>query len=238
MKTHARARTTKRKVLVVDDHPVVREGVALRINRESDLVVCGEAETAPAALRNIARCLPDVVIVDLSLPNGHGLELIKDLRSQYPELPVLVFSMYDESLFAERALRAGALGYVMKQEPPERLLEAIRTVLQGNYYVSKKATGAFLQNYFHQSIGSVANLTDRELEVFQLIGQGVGTRKIAERLGRSVKTIETHRARIMEKLSVGSASELVVHASRWVEGGPPQTAAGDARRGMGRRARG
>ncbi|PYJ99585.1 MAG: DNA-binding response regulator [Verrucomicrobia bacterium] len=202
MKKHkiARARSGKQKVLLVDDHPVVREGLAERINRERDLVVCGEAQNAREALRAVASLQPDIVILDLSLPKGHGLELVKDLRTLHPDLRVVVFSMHDESVFAERALRAGAHGYVMKQEPPERLLVAIRTVLRGDYLTH-----------------SVARLSDRELEIFQLIGQGVSTRKIADRLGRSIKTIETHRTRIKEKLAVKSAAELVHRATCWVE---------------------
>jgi len=214
-------RSRKRKVLIVDDHPVVREGLAQRINRERDLTVCGEAQTARDALRAVASLQPDIVVLDLSLPSGHGLELIKDLKPLMPDLRVLVFTMHDESIFAERALRAGARGYVMKQEAPERLLAAIRAVLRGDYFVSERASAGFLQTFFNRpaegTSRSVMRLTDRELEVFQFIGQGVGTREIALRLGRSVKTIETHRARIKEKLSVRSAAELVCRANRWVE---------------------
>ncbi|PYJ55458.1 MAG: DNA-binding response regulator [Verrucomicrobia bacterium] len=217
----ARARYGKQKVLLVDDHPVVREGLAERINRERDLVVCGEAQNAREALRAVASLQPDIVILDLSLPKGHGLELVKDLRTLHPDLRVVVFSMHDESVFAERALRAGAHGYVMKQEPPERLLVAIRTVLRGDYFISESASSTCLQAFFSRSTKavthSVARLSDRELEIFQLIGQGVSTRKIADRLGRSVKTIETHRTRIKEKLAVKSAAELVHRATCWVE---------------------
>lgn len=223
MKGHkkVRGRSTKHKVLLVDDHPVVREGLARRINCERDLTVCGEAETARDALRAIASLRPDIVVVDLSLPRGHGLELIKDLKILHPKLRVLVFTMHDESLFAERALRAGARGYVMKQEPPNRLLAAIRTVLKGDYFLSERTSTEFLGTFLRQSArntaASVTRLTDRELEVFELIGQGVGTREIASRLGRSVKTIETHRLRIKVKLALKSAAQLVCCASRWVE---------------------
>jgi len=217
----ARARSGKQKVLLVDDHPVVREGLAERINRERDLVVCGEAQNAREALRAVASLQPDIVILDLSLPKGHGLELVKDLRTLHPDLRVVVFSMHDESVFAERALRAGAHGYVMKQEPPERLLVAIRTVLRGDYFISESASSTCLQAFVSRSTKavthSVARLSDRELEIFQLIGQGVSTRKIADRLGRSIKTIETHRTRIKEKLAVKSAAELVHRATCWVE---------------------
>jgi DNA-binding NarL/FixJ family response regulator len=223
-KKKASARSAKRKVLVVDDHPVLREGLAQRINSERDLAVCGEAESARDALRAVANLQPDIVVLDLSLPNGHGLELIKDLKTLQPEVRVLVFTMHDESIFAERAIRAGARGYLMKQESPERLLEAIRTVLRGDYSVSEKASSAFLKSFFAQTqqspeggASAVARLTDRELEVFELIGQGISTRQIARRLGRSVKTIETHRARIKEKLAVKSAAELSYRASLWAE---------------------
>jgi len=216
-----RTRSGTRRVLLVDDHPVVREGLAQRINRERDLMVCGEAQTARDALGAIASLQPDIVVLDLSLPNGHGLELIKDLQILHPEIYVLVFTMHDESLFAERAMRAGARGYVMKQEPPERLLAALRAVLRGDYFVSDNASSAFMQSFFSQPAKarspSVERLSDRELEIFQLLGQGMGTRQIADRLGRSVKTIETHRARIMQKLAVKSAAQLVCYASRWVE---------------------
>jgi DNA-binding NarL/FixJ family response regulator len=216
-----RTRSGKYKVLLVDDHPVVIEGLAQRINRERDLVVSGEARSAREALRALAEVQPDVVVVDLSLPRGHGLQLIKDIKTLQPILPVLVFTMHDESIFAERSLRAGARGYVMKQEPPERLLAAIRTVIRGEFFVSEKTTSSFLQTFLQQPTGSqgktIARLSDRELEIFELIGQGVGTREIAEQFGRSIKTVETHRARIMQKLSVKSAAELVVRASRWVD---------------------
>src|SRR6266545_4728726 len=157
MKGHktVRGRSTKHKVLLVDDHPVVREGLARRINCERDLTVCGEAETARDALRAIASLRPDIVVVDLSLPRGHGLELIKDLKILHPKLRVLVFTMHDESLFAERALRAGARGYVMKQEPPNRLLAAIRTVLKGDYFLSERTSTEFLGTLLRQSLGGV-----------------------------------------------------------------------------------
>jgi DNA-binding NarL/FixJ family response regulator len=217
------SRISKHKVLVVDDHPVVREGLTERINRESDLVVCGEAQSAPEALRAIVRLQPDIVVLDLSLPKGHGLELIKDIRVMHPRLPVLVFTMHEESLYAERALRAGAQGYVTKQEPPGRLLSAIRAVLRGGYSLSPEASSGLMQNLLHHPGGaqvpSITGLTDRELEIFELIGQGVGTREIAARLGRSVKTIETHRARLKEKFQLKSATELVCRASRWVQTG-------------------
>jgi len=208
-------------VLLVDDHPVVVEGLAQRINRERDLVVSGQARSAREALRALADVQPDVVVVDLSLPRGHGLQLIKDIRNLEPALPILVFTMHDESVFAERTLRAGARGYVMKHEPPEQLLAALRAVIFGDFFVSKRTTSAFLQTFLQQPATSqgksIAALSDRELEIFELIGQGIGTREIAEQFSRSIKTVETHRARIMEKLAIRSAAELVVCASRWVD---------------------
>ena len=222
-KKQAPARAGKRKVLLVDDHPVLREGLTVRINRETDLTVCGEAAGAREARRAVARLHPDIVVVDLSLPDGHGLELIKNLRAHYADLLILVFSMHDESLYAERALRAGARGYVMKQEPPERLLAAIRSVLCGGFALSEK-TSAELIGHFSKPRSSgaapvIASLTDRELEIFQLVGRGVGTREISVQLGRSIKTVETHRARIMEKLHVKSAAVLVSRAAAWVATG-------------------
>jgi DNA-binding NarL/FixJ family response regulator len=209
---------------LVDDHPVVREGMAQRVNREPDLAVCGEAQMVEHALHSIVELRPDIVVLDLSLPDGHGLELIKDLKAIDAGLRVLVFTMHEESLFAERALRAGARGYVMKQEPPERLLDGIRAVLRGDYFVSGKATSAFLESFFSQpknATGSaVGRFTDRELEVFQLIGRGKSTRAIAGQLHRSVKTIETYRARLMKKLSISTAAELVCRASQRTDAGP------------------
>jgi DNA-binding NarL/FixJ family response regulator len=153
----------------------------------------------------------------------HGLELIKDIRAQHKRLPVLVFTMHEESVYAERALRAGAQGYLMKQERPERLMEALRTLMRGDYAISSEFTGRILRAMLHphaqRPLPSVRSLGDRELEVFQLIGQGIGTREIATRLGRSVKTIETYRSRIKEKLELKTATDLVRHAVRWVETG-------------------
>ena len=211
----------KHKVLLVDDHPFMREGLAKRINQEADLVVCGEAASAREARRAVARLHPDVVVLDLSLADCLALALIKDIQSLAPATVVLVFTMHDEAVYAERALRAGARGYVMKQESPERLLTALRTVLRGEYCVSKNAEAGFLRSFFNQATPhgalSVSHLTNRELEVFHLLGQGLGTQEIADRLGRSVKTVETHRARIKEKLQLKNASELISHASRWLE---------------------
>ena len=209
----------KSKVFVVDDHPIVRQGLALLINRESDLAVCGEAEDAQTAIQAVATTKPDVLVVDISLSGPDGLDLLKDVRMRHPELPVLILSMHDESIYAERALRAGAQGYIMKQEATEKVLVALRRILCGEIYVSERIANRMLQRYIgNRSAGrpsSIADLTDRELEVFRLIGEGHSTRQIAEELHISVKTVESYQAHIKEKLSLRSARELVQHAIQW-----------------------
>jgi len=211
--------TTKKRVLVVDDHPIVRQGLALLINREPDLTVCGEAEDAHAAIQAVALAKPDILIVDISLNGPDGLDLLKDVRMRYPELPVLILSMHDESVYAERALRAGAQGYIMKQEATEKVLVAVRRILSNEIYISERIANRMLQRYIgSRSSGrpsSIADLTDRELEVFRLIGGGHSTRQIAEELHISVKTVESYQAHIKEKLSLRSARELVQHAIQW-----------------------
>jgi DNA-binding NarL/FixJ family response regulator len=211
--------TKKSKVFVVDDHPIVRQGLALLINREADLAVCGEAEDAHAAVQAVAATKPDILVVDISLNGPDGLGLLKDVRMRYPELPVLILSMHDESIYAERALRAGAQGYIMKQEATEKVLVALRRILSGEIYVSERIANRMLQRYIGSPSGgrpaSIADLTDRELEVFRLIGEGHTTRQIAEELHISVKTVESYQAHIKEKLSLRSARELVQHAIQW-----------------------
>jgi DNA-binding NarL/FixJ family response regulator len=208
-------------VLIVDDHPVVREGLTRRINAEPDLVVCGEAQSQTEALSAIDQLRPDILVLDLALTEGHGLEMIKDLRAKSSSLPILVFTMFEESLYALRSLQAGANGYLTKQEPPERLISSLRTILRGSYAVSAQTAARFLRSSIEPpgagEDSSVSRLGDRELEVFELIGKGVGTREIAQRLGRSIKTIETYRARIKEKLQLKSATALMREAVRWVE---------------------
>ena len=215
--------SSKRNVLLVDDHPALREGLLERINREADLTVCGEAQSGAEALNAIARLGPDIVLLDLALPSSHGLEVLRDIHAQYPRLPVLIFSMHEESVYAERALRCGARGYLMKHEPSARLLEGIRLVLSGGYALSREASDrlllAFSQPPKEHPDSPVANLGNRELEVFQFIGLGKGTREIAGQLGLSIKTIETYRERIKQKLNLQSSSNLVRHAVRWVETG-------------------
>jgi len=210
---------TKKRILVVDDHPIVRQGLALLINREPDLVVCGEAEEAMGAMHALASARPDVLIVDISLNGPDGLDLLKNIRITHPSLPVLILSMHEESIYAERALRAGANGYIMKQEATERVLVAVRRILSGEIYVSGRIADKMLKHYITGSgtlrDSSIADLSDRELEVFRLIGDGHGTRQIAEELHLSIKTVESHQAHIKEKLSLRSARELMQHAIQW-----------------------
>ena len=212
------ATAKKHRILVVDDHPIVRQGMALLINREADLEVCGEAEEASAALAAIEHLRPDIVIVDLSLNGPDGMDLIKAIRTRSAALPVLVLSMHDELTYAERALRAGANGYIMKQEATTRVLTAVRRILKGEVYLSDRAASRVVQQYVRGSArdtSPIAELSDRELEVFRLIGQGHGTRQIAEELHLSIKTVESYQAHIKEKLSLRSARELVQHAILW-----------------------
>ncbi len=211
----------RKKILVVDDHPIMREGLAQLINHEPDLTVCGDAETAEQALTAVQSLQPDLVLADITLPGKNGLEFIKDLQAMRPDLAVLVLSMHDESLFAERVLRAGGRGYIMKQEGGKKLMGAIRQVLAGQIYVSEKMSARILENFSGRRSDSGASpiekLTDREFEIFQLIGRGKGSRDIAEQLHISVKTVEVHRANMKEKLQLKTAPELVRHAVRWIE---------------------
>ena len=201
---HNNFASKKKTVFVVDDHPIVRQGLALLINREADLAVCGEAEEMHAALSAIQAAKPDILIVDISLNGPDGLELLKNIRITSPRLPVLVLSMHDESIYAERALRAGANGYIMKQEATEKVLVALRRILSGEIYVSDRIANNMLRHYVRganvSEHSSVSDLSDRELEVFRLIGEGQGTRQIADALHLSVKTVESYQAHIKEKL--------------------------------------
>jgi DNA-binding NarL/FixJ family response regulator len=210
----------KSKILVVDDHPMIREGLAGLVSNENDLEICGQAEDAPEALKAISQTKPDIVIVDISLKNSNGIELVKSIKAQYPKLPMLVLSMHNEALYAERALRAGAMGYIMKQEASENLLTAIRRVLDGQIYISDQVSKRLIRKLAHGKVDMVAspieNLSDRELEVFHLIGQGTGTSEIAEKLYLSVKTIETYRTHIKEKLNLADSRELLRYAIQWV----------------------
>ena len=211
----------KARVLLVDDHAVVRFGIAQLINRQNDMIVCGEEEDASRALTAIAGLRPDLVIADISLKDSSGLELMRNIKAQYPEIPVLVVSVHDESVYAEIAFRAGALGYLMKQEALEKILTAIRRVLTGAIYVSDVLAAKMLQQQVRGQTtineSPVKSLSDRELEVFQMIGQWKKTREIAEELHLSVKTIEYYREQIKRKLNLKSAAELTQHATAWVQ---------------------
>ena len=208
----------KKTVFVVDDHPLLRQGLALLINQQEDLEVCGEAEEAQDAMQAIAQKSPDILIVDISLSGPDGLDLLKNIRASYPSLPVLILSMHDEAIYAERALRARANGYIMKQEATEKVLIAVRRILNGDVYLSDRMANKMLQQYIGgaSAIQSrISALSDRELEVFRLIGEGRGTREIAEELHLSIKTVETYQAHIKEKLSLRSGRELIQHAIQW-----------------------
>ncbi|HTX21811.1 MAG TPA: response regulator transcription factor [Candidatus Aquilonibacter sp.] len=215
------AAKNKKRILIVDDHPMMRQGLVQLIGAESDLAICGEAENAERALDVIGTLKPDLVLADISLPGKSGLELIKDFQAVQPGLPVLVISMHDESLYAERVLRAGGRGYIMKQEGGKKLMQAIRQVLDGKIYVSEKISAEILEMFSgHRPTGEsspVEKLSDREFEIFQLIGQGKRAKEIADKLYLSVKTVEVHRANIKKKLTLGSASELMRFAVRWSE---------------------
>ena len=204
---------TKRHLLLVDEQPILREGFAQLIDRESDLKVCGQADSATKALSEIAARHPDLVIMDIALQGMNGIELIKRIRSLHPDVAILVLSVLDEALFAERALRAGAKGYIMKLAPTEEVMSALRRVIRGGRYLSRKMQERMLENLSNGTAGGSApgieSLSDRELEVFQLVGQGCATREIAEQLHLSVKTIETYRAHIKKKLKLRSGMELI-----------------------------
>jgi len=208
------------RLVIVDDHPVVRRGLTALINEEADLEVVAEAEDFNTALDAIRDHKPAVAIIDLNLTGIGGLDLIKQVKVSWPHLRVLVLSMHDEKLFAERALRAGAQGYIMKQEGPKRLVDAIRIVLRGEIYVSEQMSSRMLSKLITGRPGAggspLERLSDRELEVFELLGRGLSTRQIADRLCISIKTVESHREHIKDKLSFKNAAELVQQATQWV----------------------
>ncbi len=211
-----------KKILIVDDHPLMRKGLAMTLDAEPDLNVCGQVADAEEALGALEEFDPDLAIVDISLPGMSGLELIKHMQALRPALRTLVVSRHDEALYAERAIRAGARGYVMKLEASDMIVKAVRRVLRGGIYVSEEINERLLlglaagRQELAQSPLEV--LSDRELEVFELTGRGLGTREIAERLHLSVKTVESYRARIKDKLNLKTAAELMQHAVQWVEG--------------------
>lgn len=209
---------TKRRILLVDDHPLLRQGIAQMVNDEPDLEVCAEAEDRPSAMEAVGRSAPDLAVVDLSLKDQSGIELIKDLRVRYPEVQILVLSMHEESIYAERVLRAGARGYIMKREASDKVLVAIRRVLAGEVYVSAGVTRDLLERATGRKTeapSALSVLSDRELEVLMLIGKGHGTRQIARQLQISTKTVEAHRANIKTKLNLSSGNELLQRAIGW-----------------------
>jgi DNA-binding NarL/FixJ family response regulator len=212
----------KARVMLVEDHPVVRLGLANLIDDEPDLVVCGLAGTSAEAIKLIAELQPDVVVVDIALNDESGLDLIKQLSEERPQLPLIALSMHDESLYAERALRAGAKGYVMKKEAMDKVMTAIRRVLGGEVYLSERMSSRMVQKFIDPSGVKIRSplelLSDREFEVFNLIAQSVGPSEIAQRLGVSVKTVETHREHIKEKLGLRQAAELTRYALQWTMG--------------------
>ncbi|MCI0534875.1 MAG: response regulator transcription factor [Verrucomicrobiales bacterium] len=212
---------TKRKIFVVDDCPVTRAGLAHIINLQADLRICGQAGTPTEALEGIAASRPDLVVTDIALGSCNGLELIKSIRTGFRELPILVFSTLEETVYAQRALLAGANGYLMKQALTREVVAAIRRLLRGEPYVSEAIRNHVVRRFAGSSapleVNHVQVLSDRELEVFRLLGQGVGTRQIARRLHVSVSTVETHRAHIKEKLELRTAMELVRRAVEWVQ---------------------
>jgi DNA-binding NarL/FixJ family response regulator len=214
-----RNRQKPARILIVDDHPMVREGITMRISAQRDLEVCGEAATESEALALVSRTDPDMMIVDISLKSGHGIELIKQVKSRYPGVRILVFSGFQESLYGERALRAGALGYLNKQESNDNVIEAIRTVLGGGRFISPELTRRLVAQALTNR-GAAQDpfdkLTDRELEVLRMIGQGLTSGAIANQLHLSTHTIDTHRENIKRKLGANNAAELNRQAVQWV----------------------
>ncbi len=209
---------TKTRVLIVEDHPIVRHGLEMLINDEADLTVCGEAESTKEAADQMRKTKPDVVLVDIALSDGSGLDLIKELHAAYPDIPLLAVSMHDESIYAERALRAGAKGYIMKKAAMDSLLVAIRKVLSGEIYLSEAMSSRLLKKLMNPgdvTSSPIDSLTDREFQVFRLIAEGIGPSEIANRLQLSVKTIETHREHIKEKLGLKSGTELTRFSLQW-----------------------
>jgi DNA-binding NarL/FixJ family response regulator len=208
------------RILVVDDHPLFREGIQQMINRNQTLKVCGEAASIAEALKVVAELKPDLVLVDISLEGGDGIELIKTLKATYEDLPILVISMHNETLYAERALRAGALGYVMKNESARTVKSAIFKVLGGNVFLSERMSASVLTKMVggkrEEAVSPVEQLSDRELQVFQMLGEGKPTRQIAEELDLTIPTIHSFRTRIKEKLRFQNATELVLNANQWV----------------------
>ncbi|MGH7980742.1 MAG: response regulator transcription factor [Limisphaerales bacterium] len=212
-------KTDKSRIFLVDDHAMFREGLRQLIDREPDLAVCGDAAEAEGALREIRKLRPDLVVVDITLGGTSGIDLIKAIKSESEDYPVLVVSMHDESLYAERALRAGAMGYVMKQEPSKTVKTAIRKVLGGDMHLSEKMASSVISKFMHGAEevppSPLERLSDRELEVFQMLGMGKGVRQIAEEMNVTIPTVNSFRNRIKEKLQLKSSTEVMLHAIHW-----------------------
>ena len=209
----------KKQIFIVDDHAMFREGLRQSIDREADLAVCGDAADATEALEKINQSEPDLVVVDISLSGKSGIDLIKSIKEKHEDLPVLVVSMHEESLYAERALRAGAMGYVMKQEPAKVVKSAIRKLLAGDMHLSERMASGVISKFIRGNDelppSPLEKLSDRELEVFRMLGQGKGVRQIAEELGLTIPTINSFRNRIKEKLQLNSSTEVMLHAIHW-----------------------
>jgi DNA-binding NarL/FixJ family response regulator len=216
----------KSRVFIVDDHTMFREGLRQLIDHDPGLAVCGDAANAEQAMENIAKSSPDVVLVDITLAESSGLDLVKNLKTTQEDLPVLVVSMHEESLYAERALRSGAMGYVMKNEPAKTVVAAIHSVLRGEMYLSQRMSSSvitkFIRGQSEQPMSPLEILSDRELEVFRMLGQGKGTRQIAQELDVTIPTVQSFRNRIKEKLQIRTAPELVLHAIHWVQSESPK----------------
>lgn len=214
--------SARTQVFVVDDHPAIREALAASVDSKIDMRVIGESGTAQQALRQMERHVPDVVVVDISLEDAHGLDLVEELRSRFPDIRIIVFSMYDESVYAERAIRAGASGYVMKSEPTESVVKAIQAVREGDVYLSRRMSSRILSKVIRQQDyafrSATEQLTEREMTVFKKLGEGVSVRDIAEELDLSRKTVETYRRRAKEKLGFESVDELLQYAVQWTYG--------------------
>ncbi len=221
-----------RRVLIVDDHPIVRQGLRRIMENEDDLNVCGEVETARDARTAIKQLSPDVIIADISLKQSDGIELVRDVRAHYPQLPILVLSMHDESIYAERMLSAGANGYIMKQAASEQFLISLRRVLDGGIYVSEAVGNNMIQKFAaggsYVSANPIDRLSNRELQILHMIGKGMSTRETAQTLNLSIKTVESHRQRIKRKLNLHSGTQLVQYAVNWFTGREARDGAKDA----------
>jgi DNA-binding NarL/FixJ family response regulator len=221
MNTSAKVKHGKkpRRIIILDDHPMTREGLSGLLGREADLSICGQAGSVTQAHELVKKMKPDLVITDITLPDKSGMEFVREMKKIHPGVPVLVVSMHDEQIYAERLLQAGAVGYVMKSEDGGKLVEAVRWVLDGGIYVSRNLSESMLNHLAkrkgRQGQTPVAGLTEREFDVFQLIGQGLGTKAIAQRLHISGKTVETHRSNLRRKLKQETSAKLASHAARW-----------------------